>query len=73
MRSAWFWKLIASYQKRNRKQLDARTWWLLETRRSGKTPTIYLTAASFIAKAGSIPCGGIRLTERLPLFPATGK
>src|SRR5271167_3862983 len=27
--------------------------------------TYYLTAASFIAKARSIPCGGIRLTERL--------
>ena len=36
----WFWKLIASDQKRNRKQLGARTWWLLETHRSGKTPTI---------------------------------
>ena len=35
--------------------------------------TYYLTAASFIAKGGSIACGGIRLTERLPLFLATGK
>jgi predicted RNase H-like HicB family nuclease len=34
-------------------QLDARTWWLLETRRSGKTPTISRLPA-LSAKAGNI-------------------
>ena len=32
MNFAWFWKPIASYRKRNRTQLDARTWLLLEAR-----------------------------------------
>jgi predicted RNase H-like HicB family nuclease len=67
-RSAWFWKLIASYQKRNRKQLDARTWWLLETRRSVLEPTIKPKSPE--AKVTTLPYGLWPLNGSASCLPA---